>query len=408
MGRTRIALVMAVLTIGAVALLPVSANAQSISELNRKLEQLKKAEAESKKQIEQKKRDAANLRSVIDDINDDISYTESRIRNTQEQIDATNAVIAALNSDISVRSSELDAFNSQLKSAYVSLYELSQANTLEMILVASSLDELITKTQYVQELQGSLQTKIRQVELIKADLESKKAEGERQKQSLGELSEELHGSVVSLDAQKKERNRLLNQTESERAAEETKLKEIQKQQISVNSEILRIYYSFSSGANYGGSGGYPWSNVGPWSNDQSCVLAGSGGCSYRIGHGIDTQDVRMFTRNCTSYAAWKWILSGGPNFLNGRTISGHAKNWPQIARSYGLRVDDSPEVGAIVSWPGLGAAANYGHVAIVEAVHDNGTITVSQYNARLDGRFSTQVKSSTWDNSLGKPSFIHR
>lgn len=61
---------------------------------------------------------------------------------------------------------------------------------------------------------------------------------------------------------------------------------------------------------------------------------------------------------------------------------GNASTWAVSARAAGYRVDQTPAVGAIAQW---NAYANsyiwgYGHVAIVEAVNGDGTITISDMN----------------------------
>ena len=61
---------------------------------------------------------------------------------------------------------------------------------------------------------------------------------------------------------------------------------------------------------------------------------------------------------------------------------GNASTWAVSARAAGYRVDQTPSVGAIAQW---NAYANqyiwgYGHVAIVESVNSDGTVTVSDMN----------------------------
>ncbi|WP_240539317.1 CHAP domain-containing protein [Bifidobacterium sp. SO1] len=61
---------------------------------------------------------------------------------------------------------------------------------------------------------------------------------------------------------------------------------------------------------------------------------------------------------------------------------GNAQNWPASARSLGYWVDSTPRVGdAVVFKAGqYGADATYGHVGVVEKVHADGSITISEAN----------------------------
>lgn len=61
---------------------------------------------------------------------------------------------------------------------------------------------------------------------------------------------------------------------------------------------------------------------------------------------------------------------------------GDAHDWPAMARSLGYWVDSTPrQYDAVVFQAGqAGADPTYGHVAVVEQVHGNGTVTISEAN----------------------------
>ncbi len=84
---------------------------------------------------------------------------------------------------------------------------------------------------------------------------------------------------------------------------------------------------------------------------------------------------------------------------------GNASTWAVSARAAGYRVDQTPTVGAIAQW---NAYANsyiwgYGHVAIVEAVNSDGTITISDMNyaGKLNVVSTRTISASSVSN------FIH-
>lgn len=85
---------------------------------------------------------------------------------------------------------------------------------------------------------------------------------------------------------------------------------------------------------------------------------------------------------------------------------GNAKDWTVNATKLGYWVDGTPRVGdVIVFQPGqLGADATYGHVGVVEKVHDNGSITISESNVQGQvGPFSRDISKK----DLKGLSFIH-
>ncbi|MGR3742450.1 CHAP domain-containing protein [Companilactobacillus sp. DQM5] len=60
---------------------------------------------------------------------------------------------------------------------------------------------------------------------------------------------------------------------------------------------------------------------------------------------------------------------------------GNAANWANSARAAGFLVNGTPEVGSVAVFaPGVAYASAYGHVAYVESVNGNGTVTISEAN----------------------------
>jgi surface antigen len=95
----------------------------------------------------------------------------------------------------------------------------------------------------------------------------------------------------------------------------------------------------------------------------------------------------FYSRECTSFAAWR-VSRRGPfhNTMRGGHF-GNANTWGANAQRIGFPVDDNPVPGA-VAWTTAGAA---GHVAIVEAVNSNGTVTVEEYNYAVSGRYGRRT-----------------
>ncbi len=75
--------------------------------------------------------------------------------------------------------------------------------------------------------------------------------------------------------------------------------------------------------------------------------------------------------NCTWYAYERRLQLGRPV----GSFWGNAATWSMYARAAGYRVDGTPEVGAVMQNGG-----GYGHVAVVESVGSDGSITISEMN----------------------------
>jgi surface antigen len=155
-----------------------------------------------------------------------------------------------------------------------------------------------------------------------------------------------------------------------------------------------------------------------------------------------TDDWAEYYGQCDSFAAWKvyenlagtpslppivpdpnWIPSASPGIspVNQNTW-GNADNWGNMAPKFGYTVDQVPAPGAIVWWrnastdpqnPSLTpdpahGMGGFGHVGYVTDVYPDGSITVEQYNLRLNGEYSTlhmAYGQSAVDTSFNQGSF---
>lgn len=349
---------------------PTATHAETLSQLLARQAELKAQAEQNRKKLEEKKGQVSDLKGVIDDIDGDIGYTESRISNTEDQVNISQRVIDELNSDIQQSQSQLDDLQSRLKNAYVSLYELSQTSAVDSILSSSSLNDIVSQAQYIQTLQSELQSNIAKAQAIKTDLESKKIQSESQKAELLSLKNDLKSSKSSLSNQRSRKSYLLAQTQGEQAQYEAVLKKLESQQESIGQAIYDARAAQSGGEQInGGTGNYPWAGepnayaVDPW---------------------------LYYKRQCTSFAAWKFLSVYGQNFYNTRPGQGSAWNWPNLARDQGYQTSTTPRQGAIVSWP-IGQNMPYGHVAWVNRVNNNGTIDVEEYNWTVARGYSQRL-----------------
>jgi surface antigen len=104
---------------------------------------------------------------------------------------------------------------------------------------------------------------------------------------------------------------------------------------------------------------------------------GFGGSSWRIKVGTPGLAGNGYAYgNCTRYAYDRRIQLG----LKVGNQWGNASTWSYYAQREGLRVDNSPSVGAVIQNGG-----GFGHVGIVEKLLPNGDIEISEMNAYVSG-----------------------
>lgn len=103
--------------------------------------------------------------------------------------------------------------------------------------------------------------------------------------------------------------------------------------------------------------------------------------------------------NCTTYASGRFSELNGENMrniMNNRTGFGNAKEWYSQTK---LEKGSSPRLGAIACFDGA-----LGHVAIVESINDDGTVTVSQsnYQTKKDYNSINYFQIKTYKLEVGK------
>jgi hypothetical protein len=98
--------------------------------------------------------------------------------------------------------------------------------------------------------------------------------------------------------------------------------------------------------------------------------------------------------NCTDFVAWRLnryagITKGGWRFTHWSMTSGGG-NAVQWASHFPEATDDRPALGA-VAWWGSNTGRGRGHVAIVSAIREDGSILIEEYNFYNRGNYGTRV-----------------
>lgn len=120
------------------------------------------------------------------------------------------------------------------------------------------------------------------------------------------------------------------------------------------------------------------------------------------------------TGECVSFVAWRmnvqmgwkpgdpWKFSASAPAMDGRPFGllGSAVTWEGNLISHGYKSDSIPAPGAIAWWDAYSSAGGittgeYGHVAVVSKVYDDGTIDIEQYNEGNRHQYSTMHLSAS-------------
>jgi surface antigen len=291
-----------------------------------------------------------NIQAVITRLQGEISAAESQIKATQAKQAATQVKIDEAEAELQ---KQRDLLGQNIRAMYVE----GDVSTMEMLASSKDLSDYLDKEQYRNSLQAKIKMSLDKVTALKEELSN-------EKKQLDQLIADQKAIQKQLDSQRGEQSRLLGLNQSQQgeyeqqmASNNTKIAELRRQQIAENARFTR-----GARANVPDSTGYPWANA-PFPNS----IPDNWG---------------MYQRQCVSYTAWKvWKSGRYMPYWGGR---GNANQWDDNARAAKIPVDNKPRVGDVA----VSNAGYYGHVMYVEAVYDDGTIYVSQYNAGWDGEYS--------------------
>ncbi len=302
-------------------------------------------------------------------LQDKINGLQAKINALQAEINDNQAKITALEGEIAKAEVELAKQRSLLGQNIRAMYVEGDISTLEMLASSRDLSEFVDKQQYRTSVQQKIKDTLDKVTALKAQLNSQRDTLQRrlndQKNNQNELAKQKGEQDQLLGLNQDQRNSL----DAQIRGNSKRIEELKRQQAIENMRL------FGGGGGQLGGGGYPWGYA-------ACIHTGQvdGPCpnyDWAVGGSIWNPHTGGYGyRNCTDYVSWR-IRSQGRYVPAGL---GNAKDWDNRYPS-----DSSPSPGdAAVS-----NAGTYGHVMYVEAVHGDGTITISDYNRAGTGKYAT-------------------
>lgn len=302
---------------------------------------------------------AGQLRAQADSLQAQIGAIDTQKKAIETQISANEVKKEQLNLQIQQTSDRIVRQKQGLGKNLRSMYVEGSISELEMVASSKSISDFIDKQEYRNKIRDAIQESLKQIKELQAQLT-------KQRQEVEKVLADQKAMQADLVNQENQKNQLLAETQGQEAAyqqlvadKNDKIEELRDQQRAANARFIG-----AAGSGPACGGGYP----GVWCNAPMDSIVDNWG---------------MYNRECVSYTAFKVAASGRHMpYWGGR---GNANQWPSSARTDGIPVDGNPRVGDVAIWN----VGYYGHAMYVEAVHDDGTLTISQYNADWSGTYST-------------------
>lgn len=346
--------------VAAAVLMAITAPTQigSIVRADKYDEQIKAIEEE----VSQYNAEAGRLAAEADTLQNALSRLNAEKSLIQSQIDLSQAKYDQLVADIAANEKKIAENQDALGVILADLYVDDKITPLEMIASSKNIGDFLDKQEYRNSVRDTLTGTIDEIKELKAQLEKDKI-------SVENVLKDQKAQRAALQAKEAEKQELLNKTKNSENAyrslsskKNAEIEKLRQQQAAENARRMQSVGMSGIPAASSGNGGYP----AMWANAPMDSL-------------VDTWG--LYNRECVSYVAWKVAASGRyvPHFAG----AGHAYQWPDTTSRHGIPNGSTPKVGSAAIMYG----GPYGHVMYVEAVHGDGTITVSDYNLGVDGLY---------------------
>lgn len=307
-----------------------------------------------KKQASDLQNQAAGYQAQANDYKTRVNALNSQVELIQTQISLSQARYNKTTQEVEQAKEDLATQKAILDENIRSIYKQGELNSLEIIASSDNFSDFVNKQEYTQKVKDKVEGSLAKIAALKVQLEKQQTE-------LAGLLKDQQAQRAQLETTRSEANQLLAVAQQSADQANAQVRDANSRLSQLRAQQAAAIAAVSGGQSYGGTGGYPWAGV----SFPSSVVDNWG----------------MYARQCVSYTAWRVASSGRyMPYWGGR---GNANQWPQNARNAGIPVDGNPQPGDV----GIFMPGQYGHAVYVESVSGN-TVTVSQYNANWDGRYS--------------------
>jgi len=298
-----------------------------------------------------------------------ISNLQAQINSLQSSIDANKAEQASLQEQIVQAQQQIDQERAYLASNVKAMYVDGTPSTLEVLATSKNLSDFVDKQEYRTSVQNKLQDTLRKIAELQKQLQDKKAQ-------VDQLIAELQTQQSQLDSDRSQQQQLLNYNESQQASYTAQVRANNTQIAKIQAERAAAIAAIT-GTGGTSAVGSPVKYKNFWTAYSRC----GGGYSYCwAGYDQIVSDPwgLGYAHECVHFAA-DWLSRHG-YYVPNMSGSGNANQWI----GHAAYVDPSPQVGDVAYMP----IAPVGHVGIVTAINDDGTVHIEQMNWPVGGYYS--------------------
>lgn len=318
--------------------------------------------------IDQYDAQAGKLRDQANNLQQKVAAIQLQKGKIQAQINISTAKQKKLEKEIAATEKKIEANKDVLGSTIADLYVDGDISPLVLLASSDNIADYVDNQANREQVQNTVNAKIKEIEHLKQVLESKKNDVEK-------LLAQQRNNRKALQEKQDEQQRILNITQGKQSVYQelsAKSRAEQNRVRAAQQAAIAAAIASSGGATLvrgGVAGGYPW-------NSSNCPMIGYYSTVGSNGDGGDGHGYGC--RQCASYAAWRVAKETGLYPENW----GNAKDFPSSASGI-FPTGYTPRAGSLAVMGPASSGASEGHIVWVEAVGTGdhaGQLLVSQYN----------------------------
>lgn len=211
-----------------------------ISDKKNQVKKIHDKQAELEAAIKQKQQEKASLSNQLSLLDNRLAKSALDIELVETDIDRTNLEIQKTNLEIANRDKDILSSKEQIANVLRLIQKRDNINTLEIMLLNSTLSEFLTQVKYLEDINESIDTSLKDIEKLKRELEKEQKTLSRKNEELAKLKADLKEKKAKLAAEKDNKITIIGQVGQSEKEYQRLLAKAKKEQEDAAAEIASM------------------------------------------------------------------------------------------------------------------------------------------------------------------------
>lgn len=213
---------------------------EDIADKKNDIKKIQDKQAEFEAAIKQKQQEKASLNNQLSLIDNRLAKSELDIELVETDIDRIKLEIKKTNLEIANRDKDIKKNKEQIANVLRLVQKRDNVNTLEIMLLNSTLSEFLTQVKYLEDINEGLDSSLKEIEKLKRELEKEQKALSRKNDEFAELKKELEEKKAKLAAEKDNKITILGQVGQSEKEYQRLLAKAKKEQEDAAAEIASM------------------------------------------------------------------------------------------------------------------------------------------------------------------------